>query len=134
MRITFTPTQRDFIDGQRTHAWRRYRPAMARLQRTLEPFVGVFLILFAVHLARINASRGIVLLEFVLGLYVLLASRVLGPLLYRRAYRQRQGNGSDVTTLEFEDDAILMDCPGHSSGRLDWTAILGTVESETTLL
>ncbi len=134
MRITFTPTQKDFIDAQRTHAWRRYSPAMARLQRALEPFVGVFLILFAVHLARTNANRGIVLLEFVLGLYVLLASRVLGPFLYRRAYRQRHSTGPDVTALQFEHDAIYMDSPGHSSGRLEWPAILGTIESETTLL
>jgi hypothetical protein len=134
MRITFTPTQKDFMDAQRTHAWRRYNPAMARLQRALEPFVGVFLILFSVHLARTNANRGIVLLEFVLGLYVLLASRVLGPFLYRRAYRQRDSTGPDVTALDFEHDAIYMDSPGHSSGKLEWPAILGTIESETTLL
>jgi hypothetical protein len=134
MRITFTPTQKDFIDAQRTHAWRRYRPAMARLQRALEPFVGVFLILFAVNLARTHANPAIVLLEFVLGLYVLFASRVLGPFLYRRAYRQRDRTGPDVTALQFEDDAIYMDSPGDSSSRLEWPAILGTIESETTLL
>lgn len=122
------------MDAQRTHAWRRYSPAMARLQRTLEPFVGVFLILFAVHLARIHANPAIVLLEFLLGLYVLLASRVLGPFLYRRAYRERHSNGPDVTALDFEHDAILVDCPEDSSDRLEWPAIRGTIESETTLL
>lgn len=133
MQITFTSTQKDFIDAQRTHAWRRYSPAMARLQRVLQPFVGTGFILLGIYLAREHANGAVVLFELVCGLYLLLASWVIAPFLYKRAYR-RHHTGPHATNLDFEQDAIHVDCPGHSSGRLEWSTVLGTFESETTLL
>jgi len=134
MTLEFTGTLQDFIDGQRTHAWRKYSPAVALFQKILEPIVGLALLIYGIHLIRIGANGAFWLVEIACGLYVLLATRVIAPLLYRRAYRRRRGGPSHSTTYDFNDGAIECISPGRSEAKLDWKIVRGFVDGPKSLL
>jgi hypothetical protein len=133
MRVSYISTEKDFVDSQRTHAWRRYSPFMAGAQRILQPLFGAAFLLYAVRLARTHANGAMILFEAACGLF-LVAMPFLRPVLYRRAYRRRSNGAQQSVTFDFEQDAIHFDCPGRSSGQLEWSALTGAYESSTTLL
>jgi hypothetical protein len=136
LQINFASTEQDFIDTQKTHAWRRYSPAMARFQKAVSPILGLIFIAHGVFVYR----RGVVhpaflpWLEITCGLYVLLATSVIGPWLYRRAYRRRNDGSLHENVISFTEDCVECECKGRSHVRLEWQAIKGSLESPTTFL
>lgn len=134
MKIIFQSTVQDFIDSQRTHAWRRYSPAKARLQRMLSPVFGSLLVVIGLVGYKIGLSIGLVIFEIVCGLYVALGTSVVAPLLYRRQYRRRHCGQLHENVITFSDESIDCQSPGHSQGTLEWPAIRGVIESDTTIL
>jgi hypothetical protein len=134
MEIAFVSTIQDFINSQRTHAWRRYSPERAKLQRILSPIFGAVFIVVGLMGYRQGWNVALVIFEVMCGLYVALSTSVIAPLLYRRAYRRRHCGSLHENIIRIADDAIYCDCPGHSHGTLEWNAIHGIIESDTTIL
>lgn len=134
MKITFVSNLRDFVDSQRTHAWRRYSPRAARAQRLFSPFFGAIFVIVGLVGYKQGWNLGLVIFEVMCGLYVGLSSLVIAPLLYRRAYRRRSCGQTHENVITFAEEAIDCDCPGHSRGRIEWAAIRGMIESDTTIL
>jgi hypothetical protein len=79
-------------------------------------------------------SAGLSIFEVICGLYIALGTSVIAPLLYRRAYRRRHCGQLHENVISIAADAIDYDCPGYSRGRLEWEAIRGAIESDTTIL
>jgi hypothetical protein len=67
------------------------------------------------------------------GFYLLLAGNVIAPYLYRRRYLRTRGNEGN-THLNITEDSIHVDCPGRSTGKLDWNAVLGVFDGPTITL
>jgi hypothetical protein len=136
MQISFVGTEQDFVNSQKTHAWRRYSPERAQLQKILSPILGIIFIVTGVLVYRRGSNLAFLgtLIEVACGLYVLLATPVIGPLMYRRAFRRRQDGTPHENTMTIAEDYIECDCTGRSHVRLEWRAIKGFLESPTTFL
>lgn len=133
MQINFVGTQRDFVDAQKTHGWRRYSPRRARFQEFVQIFLGLTLIADAIFSYRWHdTSRTVIQILF--GLYLALASRVIAPLLFIRAYRRRQTGDSNEVFLTITEESLVYDFPGNSHTELEWQVIKGMVESRTSVL
>ena len=133
MQINFTSTLQDFIAAQRLHCFRKYGHGSGRLSRILYPIMGTLLIGFAFLLYRWG-STGAAALEAFFGLYLVLNGTVIAPYLYRRRFLRTRGNENGVN-LNISDESIHVDCPGRSSGTIQWSAFLGVFDGpEVTLL
>jgi hypothetical protein len=134
MEITYLPDKQDFIDAQRTHAWRRYSPGLKKTQRVLEPILGLGLLWLAYHFASSGANGALVLIEAVLGLYVLLASSVISPFFIRRAYERSRPAKLSSITWKLDRESLRFSNPGSSQAEIQWSLILGYIDWPTTLL
>jgi len=138
MQITFVGTQQDFIDGQKTHLWRRYSRRALMVRRILLPILGVVLTAVGVvdyqFNSRIGWSVGFNLFEIVFGLYLIFADAVIVPFQLKRAYRRRTTVEPREHTLTIDQDRIESDSPGRSHATLEWELAKGMVESRTSIL
>ena len=134
MEITYLPEKQDFINAQLTHAWRKYSPGLKKTQRMLEPILGLGLLWLACHLASSGANGAFVLIEAMLGLYVLLASSVISPFFIRRAYERRRP--VTLSSVTWTVDAASLRCtnPGSGLAEIEWSMIRGYLDRPTTLL
>jgi hypothetical protein len=138
MQITYVGTQQDFVDGQKTHLWRRYSRRALMVRRILWPILGVVLTVVGVvdyqFNSRIGWSVGFNLFEIMFGLYMILADAVIAPLQLKRAYRRRLTAEPREHTLTIDQDRIESDSPGRSHATLEWELAKGMVESRTSIL
>ena len=134
MQLTYTCSLQDFIDAQRTHAWRRYSPAFARLQKVLEPIVGILLLCLAYMMYRWHYSASLVILEASLGFYVLLRERVIAPWIFRRAYRRKHVEPAQQGVMEFTPEHIHCASPGRSDVTIQWPMLRGYLDGPKTVL
>jgi hypothetical protein len=132
VQIEFTTTLQDFVAAQRLHCFRKYGQGSGHLPRILYPILGALLLAYASHLYRTGATN-VALLEAFCGLYLLLGGNVIAPYLYRRRYLRTRGNESG-TILNITEDSIHVECPGRSSGKLEWNAMLGVFDGPTITL
>jgi hypothetical protein len=132
VQIEFTTTLQDFIAAQRLHCFRKYGKGSGRLPRILYPVLGASVLGVAALLYRAG-SNGSALLEAIFGLYLLLVGNVIAPYMYRRRYLRTRGNENGVI-LDFTEEAVQVDCPGRSSGKLEWKAMLGVFDGPTITL
>jgi hypothetical protein len=134
MQISYEGTEQDFIDAQKTHAWRRYTPASARIIKILTIGLGLGSISIGVVAICANQSLGFAVFEILCGLYLVLARPVLAPLFYKRAYRRYRTEDPQEVVYTITEDSIAYVCPGKSCSVLEWKTIRGLIESRTTIL
>jgi hypothetical protein len=134
MEITYTPDREDYINAQKAHSWRRYSPAMQTVQQILEPILGIGLLWYAFHLANTGSNGAFVLIEAVLGLYVLLRGPFLQPLLLKRAYRRRHPDTPQPVLWKIEQDNIQCASFGRGDANINWGMIRGYLDRPTMLL
>jgi hypothetical protein len=132
MQITYVGSQEDFLNAQKTHAWRKYSPTSARMQRIASPLVGCLFLYLGFRWYQRGTNSLLIAIEVVWGLYLIFAQPI-STLLYRRAYKRRFGGQRHETTLTISDEAIDCVCPGRSSGTLQWSAINGAIESPSSI-
>src|SRR5437660_12505991 len=82
MQITYVGTQEDFINGQRTHQWRRYSATAAKLQKIISPLLGCVFLYIGFRWYQRRANPLLIALEVFCGLYVIFAQPISG-LLFR---------------------------------------------------
>jgi hypothetical protein len=133
MQFSFVGTEQDFIDVQRTHAWRKYSPRAARIQKILLPVSGLFLIVMGVIIYTWH-QVGFAIFNIAVGLYLALWSPLIVPFLYKRSYRRRLSGGSNQVEVTILDSSLTWDCPGEAVSILEWPTVKGVVESPTTIL
>jgi YcxB-like protein len=133
VRIEFTTTLQDFVAAQRLHCFRKYGSGSGRLPRILYPILGALTLVYSFHLFHQGGVTSLALLELFCGLYLLLAGNVIAPYLYRRRYLRTRGSEGGIN-LDITEESIQLDCPGRSSGRLEWNAILGVLDGPSVTL
>jgi hypothetical protein len=133
MQISYIGTEKDFVDAQRTHAWRKYSHRGAIVRNGMQIVAGSVMIVLGL-LTHQGVSIESLIFLIGLGLYLILAHPVVAPLLSKRAYRRRLTDGSHEVFLTLSDDSLTSDCPGKSHTVLEWSMFKGIIESRTTIL
>ena len=72
MQISYVPTQQDFIDAQRAHAWRKYKPSTMRAFSILYPLLGIVLLLEVCWLFKLEKFGPTEVFLVVLAVYLTL--------------------------------------------------------------
>ncbi len=129
--ISYQLTEADYIDAQRMHAWRNYKPSTAAFVMQWSPYLGVVFLLMASVILLNGGPEWLAWIELVGGLYMTL-SGVLARYLLGRRFRATHA-AVTTTTIRFDDDVISVEGPKASS-RIDYSGIQNIVQTRGNIM